>query len=337
VEKSNGLIRIKRTALGFAGALVLCSALSARPAFSQATADLSVTLAGPNQGTPPAGITFGSTATYTVVISNAGPSNATGVRLDATLPAGTRLSSIGTNCPPVNPPVNNVVTFPCNVGVIDDGASVTVSFVVSLPVPTPYPTVCPPTTIGNTSVVVTSTTLDPTPLDNSASVTNTVRPFADMAVTFTGPASANQGDTVTYQAVVTNRGPCPAPGATLRIPVDSSGKPIIDPNGVIIFQSNSGDCTTAFPCALGTMDAGATKNVASTYIIDKVPKELRRTADPNTVNVRSNIDDPISSNNTASVSTLVVNDVGCSATGSSAAGVGGLILLLVFARNRRRG
>lgn len=327
MEKSDGLIRIRRTAVGFAGVLILFITLAARPAFSQATADLSVTLAGPNQGTPPAGITFGSTATYIVVISNAGPSNATGVRLDATLPSGTRLSSIGSNCPPVNPPVNNVVTFPCNVGVIDDGASVTVSFVVSLPVPTPYPTVCPPTTIGNTSVVVTSTSIDPTPLDNSASVTNTVRPFADMAVTFTGPAAASQGDTVTYQAVVTNKGPCPSAGVSLRN----------TPSGGIIFQSNSGDCSSNYPCSFGTMNPGETKSVTSTYTIDKMPKELRQTGDPNSVNVRATTDDPITSNNTASLNTVVVNDVGCSATGSSAAGVGGLILLLVFARNRRRG
>jgi len=330
LEKLNSFIStFKRTALSFAGAIALFCTVAVSPAFSQATADLSVTLAGPNQATPPAGITFGSTATYTVVIANAGPSNATGVQLNATLPAGTRLSSIGSNCPSVNPPVNNVATFPCSLGVIDDGASVTVNFVISLPVPTPYPTTCPASTsLGNTSVTVTSTSIDPTPLDNTASVTNTVRPFADMAVTLSGPPSASQGDTVTYQAVVTNRGPCPGPGASLRSTVN--------PNGVIIFQSNSGDCATAFPCALGTMNPGDTKNVTSTYIIDQMPKELRRTADPNSVNVRSNIDDPISSNNTATVNTLVANDSGCSSTGSSATGVAGLIVLLVFAASRRR-
>jgi uncharacterized protein (TIGR03382 family) len=84
------------------------------------------------------------------------------------------------------------------------------------------------------------------------------------------------------------------------------------------------------------MNPGDTKNVTSTYIIDKLPKELRRTADPDSVNVRSNIDDPISSNNTATVNTLVANDSGCSSTGSSATGVAGLIVLLVFAASRRR-
>ena len=339
LERPNGFrSSLKCAALSFAGAIVLFSTLAASPALSQPIADLSVTLAGPGQATPPVGLTMGGTATYTVVITNAGPSNATGVQLNATLPAGTRLSSIGSNCPPVNPPVNNVVTFPCSVGVIDDGASVTVSFVISLPVPTPYPTICPASTsLGNTSVAVTSTSIDPTPGDNTASVTNTARPYADMAVTLSGPSSARQGETVTYQAVVTNKGPCPAPGASLRIPPDASGRPTIDPNGVIIFQSNSGDCATDFPCALGTMNPGDTKNVTSTYIIDQVPKELRRTSDPNTVNVRSNIDDPISNNNTATVNTLVANDSGCNSTGSSATGVAGLIVLLVFAANRRRG
>jgi uncharacterized repeat protein (TIGR01451 family)/uncharacterized protein (TIGR03382 family) len=324
LEKLNGFIStLKCTALSFAGAIALFSTLAARPAFSQPVAHLSVTLAGPGQATPPAGITFGSTATYTVVITNAGPSNATGVQLNATLPAGTRLSSIGSNCRPVN----NDGKFPCSVGTIDDFTSVTVSFVLSLPVPTPYPTTCPATTsLGNTSVAVTSTSIDPNPVENTASVTNTVRLFADMAVTLTGPSSANQGDTVTYQIVATNKGPCPAAGVSLRS----------TPSGGIIFQSNSGDCAAEFPCAFGVMNPGATKSVTSTFIIDQMPKELRQTGDPNSVNVRSTTDDPIPSNNSATVNTLVVNNAGCSSTGGSATGLAGLVLLLVFAANRRR-
>src|SRR5262249_37471663 len=235
-------------------------------------------------------------------VANAGPSNATGVQLSATLPAGTRLSSIASNC---RTPDGG---FPCSLGTIDDGTSVTTNFVVSLPVPSPYPTVCPArTSLGNTSVVVSSTSTDPVPADNNATVGNLVNQYADMAVTLTGPSSGNQGDTVTYQAVVTNKGPCPAAGVSLRKPqlerIPQSGV-----SGIIIFQSNSGDCTSAFPCPFGAMNPGDTKNVTSTFTIDKMPKELIHTGNPNQVSVRSSTDDPISSNNSATVTTIVTNE-----------------------------
>jgi uncharacterized repeat protein (TIGR01451 family) len=326
LEKATRYTFTARDAFRLAGSLALFAAFAATPALSQQIADLSVTLVGP------AAITFGGTATYTVTIANAGPSNATGVQLNATLPAGTRLSSIGTNCVPVN----SDGKFPCGLGVIDDGASVIVNFVITLLVPSPYPTVCPAaTSLGNTSVVVSSTSTDPTPGDNSATVTNMVRPYADMAVTLTGPSSANQGDTVTYQAVVTNKGPCSGSAVQLR-----GGFTASNPSGTtfgnITFQSNSGDCTSAFPCAFGTMNPGDTKNITSTFTIDKMPKELTRSGDPNSVNVRSSTDDPISSNNSSAVTTIVTNDYGCSATGSSPIAAIGLILLVLFAINRSR-
>ena len=323
MEKPTRYTLIARNTLRLAGWFALFSAFVATPALSQPVADLSVTLTGPNQAVPPVGITFGGTATYIVVVTNAGPSNATAVQLNATLPAGTKLSSIGSNCPSVN----NDGKFPCSLGTIDDGATVNVNFVISLSVPSPYPTVCPTaTSLGNTSVVVSSTSIDPTPADNSASVTNTVRPYADMAVTLTGPSSANQGDTVTYQAVVTNKGPCPAAGVSLRSTASAG----------IVFQSNSGDCSSQFPCALGTMNPGDTRNITSIFMIDKMPKELVKTGDPNGVNVRSSTDDPISSNNSAGVTTIVTNDYGCSATGNSPIAAICLILLVVFVFNRRR-
>ena len=329
LEKPTRYTSIVRDTLRLAGSLALLSAFAAPPAMSQPIADLSVTLAGPSQAftdagvvSTDAGITFGSTGTYTVLVANAGPSNATGVQLSATLPAGTRLSSIASNC---RTPDGG---FPCSLGTIDDGTSVTTNFVVSLPVPSPYPTVCPArTSLGNTSVVVSSTSTDPTPGDNSATVGNLVNQYADMAVTLTGPSSANQGDTVTYQAGVTNKGPCPAAGVSLRSTA----------SGGIVFQSNSGDCSSQFPCALGTMNPGDAKNVTSIFMIDKMPKELVKTGDPNGVNVRSSTDDPISSNNSAAVTTIVTNESsGCSATGNSPIAAICLILLVVFVVNRRR-
>ena len=85
MEKPTRYTLIARNTLRLAGWFALFSAFVATPALSQPVADLSVTLTGPNQAVPPVGITFGGTATYIVVVTNAGPSNATAVQLNATL------------------------------------------------------------------------------------------------------------------------------------------------------------------------------------------------------------------------------------------------------------
>ena len=35
----------------------------------------------------------------------------------------------------------------------------------------------------------------------------------------------------------------------------------------LVFVSNTGDCTTAFPCALGVVPAGATRTITATFTV----------------------------------------------------------------------
>jgi hypothetical protein len=95
--------------------------------------------------------------------------------LNATLPTVTKLSAISSACTTADG------KFPCTLGDILDGSTVTATFTISLPEPDPYPTIC----AGN----------------NSATAGNTVKPFseADVAVTSAGPATANQGENVAYK------------------------------------------------------------------------------------------------------------------------------------------
>ena len=83
----------------------------------QAAADLSLTKAGPLLVQP------GTTITYTMVVSNAGPGDATGVVLDDPTPTGLTFVSSSALC----------VSFPCAVPVIPSGSSVTISAVFSVP------------------------------------------------------------------------------------------------------------------------------------------------------------------------------------------------------------
>lgn len=329
------------------GAMVLSGALAASPALGQVTlAHLVVTITpvGDNRSTDATLISFGGTKTYTVSVQNQGPSTAAGVRLTATLPSGTKLSSIDSTC---RTPDGK---FPCSLqttgsptGVIVDGTTASTRFTIALPAPDPYPSVCPPPNmLGPTSVQVTSTTQDPgPPTDSSASTINTVRPFADLAITLSGPSTAKQGDSIAYTVGVQNKGPCDSEFVRVRSSVPRTG-------GGILFQSNSGDCTSGYPCPFGTLVNGASKTFTSTYTVDTLPSDINSANIAVTVTVESvrpvgtppvivtATDDLILSNNTATARTVVPNSVGCSSTG------GGLSIGLIAAVlraltiNRRR-
>jgi uncharacterized repeat protein (TIGR01451 family) len=93
---------------------------------------------------------------------------------------------------------------------------------------------------------------------------------------------------------VTNNGPSDAQGASVA---DAT------PAG-LTFVSNTGACTTLFPCSLGTVPAGATRTITSSY---SVPANY---AGPisiqNTATVSASTPDPTTSNNTGTATTTFV-------------------------------
>ena len=78
---------------------------------------------------------------------------------------------------------------------------------------------------------------------------------ADLGLTKTGPASIVAGNPLVYTITVTNSGPSDATGVVVS---DTT------PPG-LVFGSNTGDCTTVFPCALGVVPAGATRTITATF------------------------------------------------------------------------
>lgn len=76
---------------------------------------------------------------------------------------------------------------------------------------------------------------------------------ADLAVTLTPPAGVEPGMESSYTIGVTNNGPDAATNVQLAS---------VLPAG-LDFKSNSGDCTTAFPCVFPTLAAGATLTVTT--------------------------------------------------------------------------
>ncbi len=82
--------------------------------------------------------------------------------------------------------------------------------------------------------------------------------FPDLEVLKTGPATAERGKNITYTIRVRNIGNAPATNVQVT-DTTSLG---------LAFVSNSGDCTTAFPCSLGTLAPGGSRTITSTFAID---------------------------------------------------------------------
>ena len=116
---------------------------------------------------------------------------------------------------------------------------------------------------------------------------------ADVAITKTGPASIVAGNPLVYTITVTNTGPSDAAGVVVSDPT---------PTG-LTWVSNTGDCTTAFPCTLGVVPAGATRTITATFT---VPLDYSG-ASPiaNVTDVSSTTLDTNTANNTATVETTL--------------------------------
>ncbi|MBI1189396.1 MAG: DUF11 domain-containing protein [Tepidisphaera sp.] len=164
------------------------------------SADLELTCTeSPDPVVPP-----GAPLTYTIRVRNLGPSNATGVVVTGTLPAGLT---------PTNLSAPGMVTggvYSAPIGTLANGAMTTLTIVANTSTQATL----------EFSPSVTGTLFDPSQLNNSVLVTTTVRPpQADLSVTATGPGACQvlAGDVVTYSIQLTNLGPDPEPAALLNI------------------------------------------------------------------------------------------------------------------------
>jgi uncharacterized repeat protein (TIGR01451 family) len=78
--------------------------------------------------------------------------------------------------------------------------------------------------------------------------------LVDVSISGTGPTQLTAGAQGTYTFVVTNPGPSKAPAVSLT-----------DVTSGMTFVSNAGDCTGAFPCNLGDLNAGETRTITSVF------------------------------------------------------------------------
>jgi uncharacterized repeat protein (TIGR01451 family) len=192
-------------------------------------ADLAVTMTA-----APAFVLQGGPLTYTISVTNNGPFPAQGVVLNNSLPPNVNLISATTTQGVISAGAATV-----QIGDLGLGVNVVVTLVVS------------PTTTGNltasTQVTLSPAETDPISFNNSASVTVTVGPSADLGVSAVAiPSTVLSGSDFTCVATVFNNGPSPASGVVFSqtVPsgasfVSSSQAGVVLTNGVITWNIGS--------------------------------------------------------------------------------------------------
>jgi uncharacterized repeat protein (TIGR01451 family) len=161
-----------------------------------ASADLAITKTGP------ASASAGQTITYTLSVTNNGPSDAQNVSVSDMLPSGETFvsASVGTG--------TGTSYASGNLGTLAAGGSFTITLVARISSTPSSSTLTDTATVG-------SSTADPNAANNTARATTTVTGQADVSVSQTGPATVTRGTNVTYTIKVLNNGPASALSVTL--------------------------------------------------------------------------------------------------------------------------
>jgi uncharacterized repeat protein (TIGR01451 family) len=250
--------------------------------------DMAVTISGPSSVT--AGDPNG--ATYTITITNNGPASAQGVVLTDALPSGSTVMSMSRTSG------TDSFTFAQSGGKetatasgnLLSGASDTFSLQITVP-----SNLAAGSGFTDTASVQASNT-DPSTGNNSASTTASVvntTPNADVSVSVSGPATANEGGTITYSVTVTNNSSTTIatgvtltdtlPGITKYVSATGPGTPSVS-GGTVTFS-------------IGDMAAGATVTATVTA------QATEDGSSSDSASVSATTQDPNPANNSASAST----------------------------------
>jgi uncharacterized repeat protein (TIGR01451 family) len=225
-------------------------------------------------------VTAGSNVTYTITTNNNGPDPSGSSVVNISVAGGGTIVSITSSATCT---IGSPTTAQCSITGIPFPGSNTISLLVMAGATGPI-------TVTATSVYAN----DLNSSNDTGSQSTTVNPItvADVAVTKNGPSFVSSGGSITYNIVVKNVGGVAATSVVLNDPLPSR-----------LTNISIGGACSAFPCNIGTLNAGQAVNVVVNA--DVTP------AGPGTITNTATITatgDSNPTNNSSSVTT----DIGCS-------------------------
>ncbi|MBE7468699.1 MAG: DUF11 domain-containing protein [Anaerolineales bacterium] len=231
-------------------------------------------------------VAAGNSLTYTLTVANSGPSEASGVIVTDTLPAGVTFAAASAGCSNAS----NIVTC-SNLGNVSSGGAITASIRVTVASSILG-------TLTNTATV-TSNQPDSNTTNNTVTATTTVTRVTDLAITQSStPNPVTAGNNITFNLMVINNGPSDAANVIVNdtLPAGVTFQSVTPPNPTC---SHAGGIVT---CNLGGMVKGNTRSIA---IVAKV----NDTTAGNVINTAqvtvSGSSDPVPENNSTSAPAFV--------------------------------
>ncbi|MFF0344315.1 hypothetical protein [Kribbella sp. NPDC004875] len=267
-----------------------------------ASADLAIT-----KTAQPVPVHAGAPLTYTLTVTNNGPSAAQSVKVTDPVPAPLEYVSSTTSSGSCTAAGG---TVSCSLGTVAPGDVVTVTVVANVP------SGAPPNDLANTATVA-SPTPDPVDENNSATYTLTTAAQANITITKTAaPDPVIAGKAITYRLTVRNTGPSDAQGVTA---VDDVPDAV---TGVSASATGGATCTTAggqVRCRAATLAAGDSfvVTVTGTVAASTEPGELGNTATADSETPT----DPTTSDNTSTTTPSVRAEADLSVTKTAPATV----------------
>jgi uncharacterized repeat protein (TIGR01451 family) len=231
----------------------------------------------------------GNQLTYTIQVTNAGPSTATGVTVTDVLPSTVTFVSATSTVGTVS---NTAGTVTGSIGTLASGASATVTLLV---------TVAPATrgTISNTATV-TGTQTDSNTANNTATTTSTANGNIDLTIAKTDSADpVIAGNTLTYAITVTNNGPSTATNVVVTdaLPSAITFSSATASQGTV--SNNAGTVTAN----VGTLAPGASATIS---IVTNIPSGITQQTLSNTATVTATETDTNTNNNSSTQTTQAV-------------------------------
>lgn len=274
------------------------------------SADLAVAITA-----APEPVTAGAPITYTVDVTNNGPSSASTVTVTDTLPPGaTFVSAMGTGWTCTQAAL--VVT--CTAAALPTGAAPAITIVADAPAAGGDAT---------DTVSVSSITGDPVTANNTANVVSSVGASADLGIVITlEPMSPNAGGMLTYTVSVTNSGPSVATTITVTDTLPP-GSTFVSAGGMGWTCTQTGQVVT---CTAATLPTGLAPDIT---IVATAPPMGGPFSDSATVSAAT--PDPTLTNNSTSLTSdaSASADLSVTVTSTSPVAIGGTLTYDVTVTN----